>query len=106
MQGKEKIAVFVTASSKKEARVIINAVVKKRLCACGNVLGSVESTFIWKSKVDKAKEVLIILKTRNSLFKKVVSEVERLHSYDVPEIIALPIIDGSKKYLKWIDEVT
>ncbi|MCX5715801.1 MAG: divalent-cation tolerance protein CutA [Candidatus Omnitrophica bacterium] len=97
------IVVFITASSKKEAQAIVSALVKKKLAACGNIIGSVDSMFIWKGKTEKAKEALIILKARAGLFKRIVREVERLHSYDVPEIIAVPIIAGSKKYLEWLD---
>lgn len=99
------IIIFITASSKKEARLIISALIKKRLVACGNILGGVDSIFIWKSKVNKAKEFLVILKTKKNLFKKVAGEVKRLHSYEVPEIVAVPIIEGNKKYLNWINRV-
>lgn len=98
------IIVFVTAPSKKEGKHIVTALMRKRLIACGNILNKIDSTFIWNAKVDKAKEVLIILKTKRALFKKIAREIERLHSYEVPEIIAMPIIEGSARYLKWIDE--
>lgn len=98
------IIIFITAPSKKEARLIVSSLIKKRLIACGSILGGVDSIFIWKSKIDRASEALLILKTKKALFKKIVSEVEKLHSYDVPEIIAFPIIEGSKKYLEWINE--
>ena len=99
------IVIFITAPSKKEAERIVLTLIKKKLASCGNILGGVNSIFVWKSKREKAKEVLLIIKTRKNLFNKIVREVERLHSYEVPEIIALPIIDGNKKYLAWIDEV-
>ncbi len=99
------IIIFITASSKKEARRIISALIKKRLIACGNILGGIDSTFIWKGKVENAKEVLVTLKTKKNLFKRIAREVEKVHSYEVPEIIAVPIIDGNKKYLEWIDKV-
>ena len=98
------ITIFITAPSKKEAKCIISELIKKRLIACGNVLGGVSSTFIWKERVERAKEVLLIMKTKKSLFERVAVEIEKLHSYDVPEIIAIPIIGGNKKYLEWIDE--
>jgi periplasmic divalent cation tolerance protein len=100
----EFIIIFITAPSKKEARRIISVLINKKLIACGNILEGVDSNFIWKGKLDKARELLIILKTRRNLFKRIVSEVEKVHSYEVPEIIAMPIIDGSKEYLKWINE--
>lgn len=97
------VTILMTAASKKEARRIISELIKKRLVACANLLNGVDSTFIWKGKVDKSKEVLVIFKTRKNLFKKVAARIRRLHSYEVPEIIALPIVDGSKEYLKWLD---
>jgi periplasmic divalent cation tolerance protein len=99
------IIIFMTASSKKEARSIISALIRKRLIACGNILGACDSTFAWKGKVERAKEVPVMFKTKKALFKKIAREIERLHSYEVPEIIAVPIIEGNAKYLKWINEV-
>lgn len=99
------IVIFVTAPSKKEAKGIISALIKKRLIACANLLDGIDSTFIWKGKIDKAKEVLLVLKTKSGLFKKVACEIKRIHSYKVPEIIAVPIIKGNSKYLEWIKEV-
>lgn len=98
------VVVFITASSKKEAQRIVSVLIKKRLVACGNILSGVNSMFIWKGRVEKAREALVVLKTKAALFGKILRETERLHSYKVPEIIALPIISGSRKYLKWIDE--
>jgi len=100
------IIIFVTASSEKEAKRIISQLIKKKIIACANILKGIDSTFIWKGNIDNAKEVLIMLKTKKALFKKAAREIERLHSYDVPEIIAVPIVMGSKKYLDWIDEST
>jgi periplasmic divalent cation tolerance protein len=100
------IEVYVTAPSKAQARRIILALLKRRLVACGSVLDGVDSAFLWKGRIDRAKEVLILLKTRRTLFGRVASEIKKMHSYEVPEIVAIPIVDGSNKYLKWIDEVT
>jgi len=99
------ITILMTAPSEKEARRIISALITKRLVACANLLNGVDSTFIWKGKIDKAKEFLVIFKTRRNLFKRVEAQIRRLHSYEVPEIIAVPIVAGNKEYLKWIDEV-
>jgi len=96
------IIILMTAPSKGEARRIASALVRKKLAACGNIIAGVESLFRWKSKIEKAREVLVLLKTKTSLFGDVVSEIERLHSYEVPEIIAVPIAAGNEKYLKWI----
>ena len=98
------ISVLVTCSSVKEARKIVNFLVKKRLAACGNIIKGVESIFRWKGKVDKAGECLVIIKTKKSLFKRVKKAVRAVHSYEVPEIIALPILEGNKEYLDWIKE--
>jgi periplasmic divalent cation tolerance protein len=79
--------------------------VKKRLAACGNIFGApMSSIYRWKGKVEKAREVLLILKSRKAAFTKLEREVRRLHSYEIPEIIALPITSGSSPYLDWIRE--
>lgn len=96
------IIIFVTCSSKKEAKNITGLLLKKRLIACANIISGVESNFWWQGKVDKSKEVMAVLKTKRANFKKIEKEIKRIHSYDVPEIIAVPIIAGSGDYLKWI----
>ncbi len=97
--------VLVTCGSAKEARRIARALVEKRLAACGNILEApVRSIYRWKGKVETAKEYLLLIKTSRRRFKALQDEVKRLHSYDVPEIIALPIASGSPEYLKWISE--
>ena len=100
------VAVFVMCHSRKEANAITCALLKKRLIACANIFGHVTSRFRWKGKIDKASEVLVIMKTRSANFAKVEREVKRLHSYDVPEIIALAITAGSSAYLGWIRDTT
>ena len=100
------IVVFITASSKGEAQKIIAGLLEEKLAACVNVIEHIESHFWWQGKIDKAKEVLLVLKTRKALFNKVVKKVKSLHSYEVPEIIALPILSGNKQYLDWIDDST
>ncbi len=74
----------------------------KRLVACTNIISGIESKFRWCGKIDKAKEFMLILKARNRNFARVSKEIKRIHSYEVPEIIALPIIRGSKSYLDWL----
>ena len=99
----DAIVVLVTCKSKTEARRIVTSLVEKRLAACGNILDTpVSSIYRWKGKVENAKEFLVILKSTRSAFRALEREVTRLHSYDVPEIIALPIVDGSRKYLAWV----
>ena len=99
------IVVLITAKNKAEAKKIANGLLKAKLIACANIISNIESIFIWKGKIDQSKEVLMMIKTQQKHFQKIVSQVKLLHSYQTPEIIALPIIRGSKNYLKWIDEV-
>ncbi len=96
------LIILTTACSKKEALLLTNKLLTKKLCACVNITGSVESHYWWKKKVNKAKEWMLFIKTESKLFGKVKKEIKQHHSYDVPEIIALPVIRGSKNYLDWI----
>lgn len=98
------IVIFITTKNVKEADKIAAKLVKNKLIACANIIKGVKSIFWWQKKIDKANEVLLILKTKKSCFKRIVKTVTLLHSYDVPEIIALPIVDGNRDYLKWITE--
>lgn len=98
------IVVFVTASSKDQAEKISGSLINKKLAACVNIVEEVSSVFFWDNKIDTAKECLLVIKTKKSLFCKLKREVKLLHSYDTPEIIAIPIICGDKKYLDWINE--
>jgi len=98
------ILVLVTCSSRKEAGVISAALLKSRLVACVSIIGGVTSEFWWKGKINTARETLLALKTTRANFATVAREVRRLHSYDVPEVVAIPIVAGSAQYLKWIDE--
>lgn len=103
---KDFVLIFVTCCSSEEAETIGNLLVAKRLAACVNVIPEVRSIFFWEKKISKEKEVLLIAKTRKELFDSLEKEVKRLHSYDVPEIIALPVVTGSKEYLEWIARET
>ena len=96
---------FVTAESEEQARQIGRALVERRLAACVN-LAPVTSLFAWEGQIEQAGEVLMIIKTRAALFDSLVAAVRELHSYEVPEIVALPIVHGSADYLRWISEVT
>ncbi len=98
------IVVFVTTKDVKEADKIAAKLVKDKLIACANVIKGVKSIFWWQKKINKADEVLLVLKSKKNCFKRIVKAVTLLHSYEVPEIIALPIIDGNRDYLKWIEE--
>jgi periplasmic divalent cation tolerance protein len=97
--------VLVTCASATEARRIARAVVEARLAACVNILpGAVTSVYRWKGKVETASERLLLIKTSQKCLAKLREAVERLHSYDVPEFIALPIAAGSRAYLDWLGE--
>lgn len=101
----DKIVVLVTCGSAKEARKIARAVVEQRIAACANIATSpVQSVYRWKGRVESAKEFLLIIKTTQARFAKLQAEVKRLHSYDVPEIIALPIARGAATYLTWMSD--
>jgi len=97
------IVVLVTAANKKEAQKIACALIKQKLAACVNIIAKVESLFFWESKIDRAKESLLIIKSKKDKLTRVIKLVRSLHSYKVPEIIAIPVISGDKQYLRWID---
>ena len=100
------VIIFVTCASKKEAKIIVDSLLRKRLVACGNIVSGVHSKFWWKGKLDSANECLAILKTQKEKFGKVEKEILRIHSYDVPEIIAVPIVAGNRDYLDWVRSET
>jgi periplasmic divalent cation tolerance protein len=103
MKETGKIVIFVTTGSEQEAHKIADLLLTRRKAACVNVVPKVESSFWWRGKLDAAEESLLIIKTNASLLPEIVDLVKTAHSYEVPEIIALPIIGGNEDYLKWID---
>jgi periplasmic divalent cation tolerance protein len=98
-----EIVVLITTSSEEEAHKIAESLVNRRKAACVNIVPRVDSLFWWKDKLDSARESLLLVKTKAALFPEIISLVKEIHSYEVPEIIALPIIAGSEDYLKWLD---
>ena len=96
--------VLVTCASIAEARRIGRSVVEKKLAACANIVAGVDSIYRWKGKVERAREVLVVMKTTVGRLRELEREVKRMHSYDVPEFIVLPIVAGSREYLKWIGQ--
>lgn len=101
----DKVVVLVTCGTRREARHIAAELVERRLAACVNVLEApVRSTYRWKSKSETATEYLLLIKTAKKRLRALRAAVERLHRYEVPEFIALPIIAGSPAYLRWLDE--
>lgn len=102
----DAIVVLVTASSEEEATALSKILVEERLVACVNILPRLKSIFQWEGKVSEEEECLMILKTVKHLFRAIEKAIITQHSYDVPEIIALPIIDGSNSYLSWVHDMT
>ena len=103
--GERYRIVLVTCASIGEARRIARNVVEKRLVACANLFrGGVESIYRWKGKVERAREILVVMKTSEARLQELEREVKRLHSYEVPEFIVLSIAAGSREYLAWIGE--
>ncbi len=98
------MVIFVTTSNKKGAEKIARGLLKNKLAACVNILEGVKSFFWWQAKIDQANEALLIIKSKKSKLAAIMKLVKSMHSYDVPEIIALPIIAGNRPYLRWIDE--
>ena len=96
--------VLITCGSREEAEKISKILVEEKLAACVNILSGVKSYFWWKGKVDEADEYLLIIKTSVEKIEKLFRKVKELHSYSVPEIISLPILEGNTEYLKWIEE--
>ncbi len=105
-QTEKEIVIFITAPNEDEASRIARSLVEARLAACANIVKNVRSIYTWQGNIQDDSEVLMIIKTREGLFSAVAGKVKELHSYDVPEIIALPIIDGSPDYLNWLKEST
>jgi len=97
------VVVFITVKQAEEARKIAGDLVKRRLAACVNILPEMESYFWWKDKLETKKEILLTVKTKEALLPELTKAVKKLHSYSIPEIIALPITGGSRDYLEWID---
>ncbi|HNV24276.1 MAG TPA: divalent-cation tolerance protein CutA [Candidatus Omnitrophota bacterium] len=97
--------VLVTAKDKKEATMIATGILEEKLAACVNIVDNLYSLFWWEGKIDDAQEALLVIKTKEELFELLVQRIKFLHSYQVPEIIALPIIKGEAEYLNWIKSV-
>jgi len=100
----DEIIVLITASNKDEAAIIGKALVDERLAACVNIVPEVRSLFTWEGKTQDEQETLLIVKSRLPLMEQLVSRVQSLHSYTIPEVLALPIVAGSADYLRWLRE--
>lgn len=104
--GPENIVVYITAPSEDDAARIAQALVGQKLAACVNIVKNIRSIYSWQGKIEDDIEVLMIVKTQKKHFDALSEKVKELHSYDVPEIIALPILKGSDDYLEWIKAST
>lgn len=102
----EAVVVFITASNEDEGANIAKTLVEERLAGCVNIVKDIRSIYRWEGKTEDEKEVLMIAKTQKSLFTKLSQRVRELHSYTVPEIIAMPVVEGSEDYLKWLKDIT
>jgi periplasmic divalent cation tolerance protein len=102
----EYIQLFTTTESKDDAEMISREVVSKRLAACAQVLGPITSTYWWKDGIEKTEEWLCIMKSRGDLFNELEETIKGIHPYEVPEIVAAPIILGSISYLDWLGQET
>jgi len=102
----EYITVFITAPNEEEASKISRTIVEERLAACVNIIRSVRSIYRWQGRVEDESEVLMVVKTKRTLFDRLQKRVKELHSYEVPEIIGLPVVEGSKDYLDWLGQET
>lgn len=102
----DEIIVFITASGEEEAAKIAHALVEARLAGCVNIVKNIRSIYRWEGKIEDEKEVLMIAKTGKEHFKSLEGKVKELHSYMVPEVIAVQIAEGSPDYLQWLKDVT
>ncbi len=98
------VVIFVTTSSMEEANAIGKKMVEEKLVACANIIPKIRSLYLWKGKFCDESEVLLMMKSRQGLLDRIVRGVEELHSYEVPEVVALPVLGGSEDYLRWVEE--
>ena len=99
----DKIVVLSTCDSEETAAALARALVEKRLAACINILPKARSIYHWQGKLEDAEEWILVIKSRRDLFDRLCEAIAQTHSYEVPEVIALPIVDGSEAYLAWLD---
>ena len=99
------IIVLMTAANRNEAKNIIRILLEEKLIACANMIEGISSFFWWKEKIDEEKEVLVLMKSSKDKFEKLSKRVIELHSYEVPEILSIPIVNGSSTYMDWMKSV-
>ena len=103
MDANEAIVVFITTANSEEAARLAEMLVERRLAACVQILPEMESVYRWQGKIERQKEVLLIAKTSKSRFEELERKVRAVHSYETPEIVALPLAAGSPPYLEWLN---
>ncbi len=105
MKESSNVVIFITTDTEEEAHGLTDLLLRQRKAACVNILSNVYSRYWWQGKIESDNESLLIVKTKASLLDQLISLVKENHSYEVPEIIALPILGGNQDYLNWIDSV-
>lgn len=98
------IIVLMTTATREEAEKITHSLLEKKLIACANIVGPVSSLFWWKEKINRENEFLVLMKTSAVLFEKLATSIKQMHSYEVPEILAVPITKGEPSYLEWLSD--
>jgi len=101
---KEYIEVHTTLETQEDARKIARRLVEKRLVACAQVLGPISSTYWWKGEIQEEQEWLCTMKSKRALYPRIENEIRAIHPYEEPEILATPVVEGSKSYLDWVDD--
>ena len=99
----EAIQVVTTAATKTDAQAIAHAVIERRLAACAQVIGPITSTYWWQGQIETADEWLCVMKSRQDLYEPLEQAIRQVHPYEVPEILAVPVAEGSQDYLEWMD---
>jgi periplasmic divalent cation tolerance protein len=100
----EYIQVVTTIDKKENAQNIARGIIEKRLAACVQIIGPITSTYWWNDNIEESEEWLIVMKSRKGLYKELDKKIRDTHPYEVPEIMALPVIEGNRSYLDWIDK--
>ncbi len=98
------IQVFTTSDTKENARQISKTVLDRNLAACAQIIGPITSLFWWKNNISEEEEWLVIIKTKGDVYEELERTIRKVHKYEVPEIVAIPVISGSKTYLDWVDQ--
>ena len=100
----EYLQIITTAEKKEEAERIAEVLLERRLAGCIQIIGPITSRYWWKDKIEKTEECLSLIKTKKNLYAEVEKSIRKIHPYKTPEIISMPVVIGSKDYLKWLDD--